>query len=300
MPEGHVIHYLARQLNQAFAGQVLRVSSPQGRFKEEASVLTSTRLNRAEAWGKHLFLDFDVPDYFAGAAPGARSTQHIVHIHLGLIGTFKIEPYQPGPPVGQVRLHLHRIDAEGGEDMCMWGNALAANLRGPQWCRLITEHKKDEVIAAAGADPIRDDDEANAEKYEQVKAKVQRSGKSIGTLLMDQKLFAGVGNIYRAETLFRLGIDPARAGREVTSDHLDEIWDDLVSLMKEGEKTCRIDTVREEHTPEAMGRAPRKDDHGGEVYVYRRAGQPCYVCGTAIEQKVVEGRNLFWCPGCQQ
>ena len=69
--------------------------------------------------------------------------------------------------------------------------------------------------------------------------------------------------------------------------------------MAEGEASGRIDTVRPEHTPEAMSRAPRKDDHGGEVYVYRRAGQPCYVCGEEISHRVVEGRNLFWCPGCQ-
>ncbi|MBC2681236.1 Fpg/Nei family DNA glycosylase [Corynebacterium sp. 4HC-13] len=300
MPEGHVIHYLARQLNQAFAGHVLRVTSPQGRFKEEASILNSTRFRRAEAWGKHLFLDFDVPDYSAGARSGARLARHIVHIHLGLIGSLRIEPYRPGPPVGQVRLHLHRIDAEGGEDMCMWGDAVAANLRGPQWCRLITDHEMDDVISRAGADPIRDGEDTNREKYQEVKVKVQRSGKAIGTLLMDQKLFAGVGNIYRAETLFRLGIDPQRKGRDMSSDVLQNIWSDLVYLMREGEKTCRIDTVREEHTPEVMGRLPRKDDHGGEVYVYRRAGQPCYVCGTPIEMKVVEGRNLFWCPGCQQ
>ena len=57
--------------------------------------------------------------------------------------------------------------------------------------------------------------------------------------------------------------------------------------------------MRDEHSPEAMDRPPRKDDHGGEVYVYRRAGDPCYVCGTPIASAVVEGRNLFWCPDCQ-
>jgi len=48
-----------------------------------------------------------------------------------------------------------------------------------------------------------------------------------------------------------------------------------------------------------MAREPRKDDHGGEVYVYRRAGLPCYVCGAPVSQRVMEGRNLFWCPVCQ-
>lgn len=116
---------------------------------------------------------------------------------------------------------------------------------------------------------------------------------------MDQKLFAGVGNIYRAETLFRLGISPFLPGKELERNQFDSIWADLVGLMAEGVVSGRIDTVSPEHTPEAMGREPRKDDHGGEVYVYRRTGQPCYLCGAEIREQVMEGRNLFWCPGCQ-
>lgn len=298
MPEGHVIHRLARELNREFQGQVLRVTSPQGRFAREAAALNGSRLTRAEAWGKHLFLDFDVPDFSAGAQPGARAAEHIVHIHLGLIGTFHIEPYQPGPPVGQVRLHVHRIDAEGGEDMCTWGNVFAANLRGPQWCRLITDEEKDIAVAELGADPLRSD-QANEQTLAEVMDKVSRTRRTIGSLLMDQKFYAGVGNIYRAEVLFRLGISPERKGAELASEENKAIWADLVTLMKDGEAAGRIDTVREEHTPEAMGRQPRKDDHGGEVYVYRRAGQPCYICGTEVAERVVEGRNLFWCPTCQ-
>ena len=63
--------------------------------------------------------------------------------------------------------------------------------------------------------------------------------------------------------------------------------------MRDGVDVGRIDTVRPEHTPEAMGREPRKDDHGGEVYVYRRAGQPCYVCGTPISETVDGGSQPF-------
>jgi endonuclease-8 len=48
-----------------------------------------------------------------------------------------------------------------------------------------------------------------------------------------------------------------------------------------------------------MGRAPRVDDHGGEVYVYRRTGQACHVCGEAVRTAELAARNLFWCPGCQ-
>ena len=78
------------------------------------------------------------------------------------------------------------------------------------------------------------------------------------------------------------------------------MWDDLVALMEYGVLTGRIDTVRPEHEPEAMGRPPRVDDHGGEVYVYRRHGQPCLVCGSTVRTKILEGRNLFWCPTCQR
>ena len=88
-------------------------------------------------------------------------------------------------------------------------------------------------------------------------------------------------------------------GCQLAREDFDAVWADLVSLMRYGVEHGRIDTVRDEHTPEAMGRDPRKDDHGGEVYVYRRAGDPCYICGTPIEMEVSEGRKLYWCPGCQ-
>ena len=80
---------------------------------------------------------------------------------------------------------------------------------------------------------------------------------------------------------------------------LAELWDDLRPLMKEGVARGRIDSVHTAHTPEAMRRAPRVDRHGGEVYVYRRPGLPCYVCGTAIMHGPLAGRNLYWCPTCQ-
>ncbi len=78
------------------------------------------------------------------------------------------------------------------------------------------------------------------------------------------------------------------------------MWHDLVVLMRYGVAHNRIDTVRDEHTPEAMGRDPRVDDHGGEVYVYRRTGQPCLICTRSVRTQEMEGRNLFWCPGCQR
>ena len=132
------------------------------------------------------------------------------------------------------------------------------------------------MIAALGPDPLRADADPT-----RAWAPDPAQPPPIGDLLMDQTVLAGVGNVYRAEVLFRHRIHPLRPGRTLRVGQFRAIWDDLVELMREGVRTGRIDTVRPEHTPEAMGRPPRVDDHGGEVYVYRRTGQPCLVCGVA-------------------
>ncbi len=268
MPEGHVVHRLAREINARFTDGPVEITSPQGRFAAEAALLDGHRIEGAEAVGKHLFVDVDAPH-----------PEHIIYIHLGLIGQLKFEP--AAEQKGQIRLRI----SDG---------MTAAHLRGPQWCRLITEEEYAGIRAKSGEDPLRGDADPEA-----LWPRVHRSRRSIGSQLMDQKLFAGVGNIYRAETLFRLGISPFLPGTRLTKAEFDSIWLDLVGLMAEGVESGRIDTVREAHTPEAMSREPRKDDHGGEVYVYRREGLPCYICGTAICHRVMEGRNLFWCPSCQ-
>jgi len=100
--------------------------------------------------------------------------------------------------------------------------------------------------------------------------------------------------------LFRAGINPLRPSHRLRKAQWTSMWSDLVELMRYGVETGRIDTVRPEHTPEAMGRPPRQDDHGGEVYVYRRTGQPCLVCGSTVRTDVLVGRNIFWCPQCQR
>ncbi|MFL6117290.1 MAG: zinc finger domain-containing protein, partial [Catenulispora sp.] len=129
--------------------------------------------------------------------------------------------------------------------------------------------------------------------------RVRASTKPIFGLLLDQSVVAGCGLIYANEVLFRAGLSPVAPGRSLDADGWDELWADLRALMKEGVVRGRIDTVHTRHTPEAMQRAPRVDRHGGEVYVYRRPGQPCLVCGTAVARGPLAGRNLYWCPTCQ-
>ncbi|MFI1968179.1 Fpg/Nei family DNA glycosylase [Streptomyces cinnamoneus] len=268
MPEGHTIHRLAADHRDLFAGRPVRASSPQGKFADGAALIDGRVFETAEAHGKHLFLGF------AGTG--------WVHVHLGLFGKYTLGGGQAPPPTETVRLRLASPDAH-------------ADLRGPTACALITDAEKQAMHDRLGPDPLRPEHDGEA-----AYARVSRSRSSVAALLMDQKVVAGVGNVYRAEVLFRHGVDPYRAGRDLTRAEWDAIWADLVELMREGVRNNRIDTVRPEHTPEAMGRPPRVDDHGGEVYVYRRAGMPCHVCGDAIRTAGLAARNLFWCPECQR
>lgn len=267
MPEGHTLHRLARLHKRRYAGAPVEVSSPQGRFGTEASRLDGQVFVGAQAYGKHLFHDYGPPG--------------IVHIHLGLYGTFGESPLPAPEPVGQVRLRLA-------------GRTHWTDLRGPTRCELLDVAQVDAIKARLGPDPLRRD-----AKPEQAWARISRSKTSIAALLMDQAVLAGVGNVYRAEVLFRHGVAPLTPGRALDHALWDDLWADLVMLMRDGVRVGRIDTVRPEHLPEAMGRAARVDRHGGEVYVYRRAGQPCLVCGTPVANSELVGRNLYWCPTCQ-
>lgn len=273
MPEGHTLRKLADDLAAAFAGRTVRVSSPQGRFAADAEQLDGARLLGADSAGKHLFVELE--------------GERFVHVHLGLIGTFAVHTgvEEVPAPVGQVRLRL-----AAGEP----GELSYADLRGAIVCDLIGPERRAEVLGRLGPDPLRPDADP-----ELAWRRISRSPRAIGDLLMDQKVLAGVGNVYRAEVLFRHRIHPLRPGSTLRVGQWRAMWTDLVELMAEGVRTGRIDTVRPEHTPEAMGRPPRRDDHGGEVYVYRRTAMPCLVCGAEVRTAELAGRNSFWCPKCQ-
>ncbi len=268
MPEGHTLYRLAADIEESFGGEAVRVSSPQGRFAEGAALVDGQIVEAAQSAGKHLFIRF--------------VDEQIIHIHLGLIGALTFGDAPAPPAVGAVRLRIE-------------GSRRYADLRGAMVCELVTTEAMGGLVGQLGADPLRPDADPDR-AYE----RIHRSRKAVGALLMDQTVLSGVGNVYRSEVLFRARLHPLTPGQRVTRRRWNAIWDDLVELMAEGVRLGRIDTVRPEHEPEAMQRPPRVDDHGGEVYVYRRAGQQCHVCGSMVRTEILEGRNLFWCPRCQR
>jgi endonuclease-8 len=268
VPEGHTIHRLADRHRELFGGEQVSAASPQGRFAAGAEILSGSVLRETEAYGKHLLHHYE--------------EDHSLHVHLGLYGTFSDGP-QPAPdPVGQIRLRLsngrHWLD-----------------LRGPTACELLAEPEVKALRDRLGADPLREDADPDA-----AFARIRHSPTPIAGLLLDQSIVAGAGLVYVSEVLFRAGIPPTRPGRRLTRKGWRALWEDLRELMREGVAIGRIDTVHARHMPEAMGRAPRVDRHGGEVYVYRRAGQPCLVCDAPIRQADLAGRNSYWCPTCQR
>lgn len=272
MPEGHTLHRLAGRQRKLLGGKTVAVSSPQGRFAEGAAVVDGMVFHTAEAWGKHLIQRYRP---FVGAR---RSGERLIHIHLGLYGAFSEQAAPMAPPVGQVRLRIEAAD-------------IGVDLRGPTACQLYTPADLDALVARLGPDPLRRD-----ARPERAFAAITRSTRPIGALLMDQKVIAGVGNVYRAEVLFRAGIDPYRQGTRISRDEFYALWADLVALMRVGVRKGTIHVVRP------------ADDHGApsyaadrpRTYVYRRAGEDCRICGTTVAHAVLDGRNLFWCPGCQR
>lgn len=272
MPEGHTLRRLANHLDAAFAGTLVEVTSPQGRFAQGAALLDGTRVERADSMGKQLFVEFE--------------QERVLHVHLGLIGTFSVDPYagRLPDPVGQVRL---RMSSE----------RVVADLRGPTLCAVRTPEEIAAVLARLGPDPL--DQEADPDR---AWTRLSRSRRSIAELLMDQSVLAGVGNLYRCELLFRHRVDPFRPGSQIRRSTWELLWADLVRLLAVGVVTGRIVTDEDELV--AMERQAAQD---GTAYledptyaVYRRAGEACRVCGSRIRARVVAGRNLFWCGRCQR
>jgi endonuclease-8 len=158
-------------------------------------------------------------------------------------------------------------------------------------CEVIEEPDIANVVAKLGPDPLRRDADGAL-----AWARIRKSRRPIGALLMDQTVIAGVGNVYRNELLYRHRIDPYRPGTHIDESEFDAMWTDLVELMKVGFRRGKIIVVRSEHDHGLPSYAPGRP----RTYVYRRAGEPCRVCGTTIRTAELEGRNVFWCPTCQK
>jgi endonuclease-8 len=323
VPEGHSVHRIARQFALHFVGHPAAVSSPQGRFADGASLLDGRTMVDARAVGKQMFLEFDNGLWlrvhlglygawdFAGditadatvASAGGRMgqtnqrgtilDQDAAEDSLSSIGAPRrtrlrmseqekleapIEQFPP-EPIGAVRVRLLTENA-------------VADLRGPTACEVLTAEQVDAAVAKLGPDPIVD-----PEGEERFVSVVQKKATPIALLLMDQSVISGIGNVYRAELLFRARQNPHTPGKELREEVVRELWRDWAYLLAIGVKTGQMltmDDLSDEDYRKAL--AHRDDRH----WVYHRSGLPCRVCGTHIVMEELGGRKLYWCPKDQK
>lgn len=310
MPEGHSVHRIALQFERHFTGSPVAVSSPQGRFAAGAAQLDGHEIVQSKAVGKQLFLEFDHGLW--------------LRVHLGIYGAwdFAGDVRMGGPgeaslsSIGAPRLTRLRMaeqerelaavaGADGDDDAdfppepigavrvrLLTSNAVA-DLRGPTACEVQTIEDVDRTLAKLGPDPLVDDLGAGEERFT---AAVGKKPTAIALLLMDQSVVSGIGNVYRAEMLFRARLSPFTPGREVPEETVRELWRDWVRLLTVGVETGQMMTM-DGLTDEEYARAVRSRDD--RHWVYHRTGEPCRVCGTPIAMQELGGRKLYWCPADQ-
>lgn len=333
MPEGHSVHRITRQFERNFVGHVVRASSPQGRFAEGAADLDGRRMTDARAVGKQMFLGFEGdrwlrvhlgmygawdfagdilmdariassngrmgqtnqkstfldgpnPDAVVFDAAGENSVHSIGAPRRTRLRMSESEREQDGfdafppEPVGQVRVRLLT-------------DTVVADLRGPTACEVLDPAQVEAVVGKLGPDPLIDDGDEAEERFTRV---VRRKPTPIGLLLMDQNVVSGIGNVYRAELLFRARQNPHTPGRLVPEEHVRHLWRDWAALLRIGVETGQMmtmDDLDDDAWRAAM--ANRADRH----WVYKREGLPCRVCGTNIVMEELGARKLYWCPYCQ-
>jgi len=265
MPEGNTIHRFARSHTRDFAGRIVRVSSPQGRFAAEAKRLDRRRFLRAEAYGKHLF------HFWQGGL--------IVHVHLGMAGWFYRNTHKGHPP-----------DPRPSVRMRLSTRAVTVDLIGPPTCELLSPAGMREVLERLGPDPLRHDADP-----ERVWAELRRRRRPIGDALLDQRVISGVGNIYRNEALFLSGIHPLRRSDKLKEDEWLELWRETSRLMRRGLRPGSIATVDPRERPHAAAAAarPARDP----FYVYQN--EVCRRCGNALREFPLSGRRMWACRSCQ-
>lgn len=238
------------------AGKVIDVSSPQGRFMVGAARLDGRRCTAIDAYGKHLLYRFD---------------ELSLHIHLGLFGRFRCAKRPAAQPKGEVRVR-------------MMSDSHVVDINGPNSCEVLDPAEAAALVSRIGPDVLR----ADADR-ERAWARISKSRTSIGQLIMDQSVMAGIGNIYRSEILWRQRIHPEIPGQRLPREAFDRIWADAVALLTLGVKSNAIITVD--------GARKSKSRYGERVNIF--AKDSCPACEGEITAFEIAGRRAFACASCQ-
>jgi endonuclease VIII len=246
MPEGDTVHRAAARL-QVLVGQQLQVETPHPRAagKHLAERLDGQRLEAVEAVGKNLLLRFE--------------SGLVLRSHLRMSGRWRVEP------AGARRRGLPWLVLRGGEHEAVLWNGPVLELVGD---RGATNRLGPDILAGAP-------------EYDRMLARLRSEPpeRQVGDALLDQRLVAGIGNMWRSEALWEARVSPWRTLGRLRDDEVRAVLEAAHRLMQAG----------------AHGARPLR-------HVYRRAGRSCRRCGATIESRA-QGEDLrtaYWCPGCQR
>lgn len=258
MPEGDTVWNTARVLERALAGAALTGSD--FRVPQLATTdLSGYNVIESASRGKHLLLRLK-----------REQDRQTLHSHLRMEGAWRA--YKPGERWTARPAHLIRVVLRTAEAV-----AVGYHLHE---IALVPTEQENSLVGHLGPDLLGDDwDPAEA-----VRRISQHPDLTIAEALLDQRNLAGVGNLYKAETLFLRGIWPWTPVRDVP---------DLDKTVRMAQKL--VASNRGRWTQTTTGSLRR----GQTSYVYGRRAQPCRRCGAAIEKAELDDRVTYWCPRCQ-
>jgi endonuclease-8 len=274
MPEGDTIHRAAATLQRAIGGQ--RVTRFESMLPKLTRVDTDTPLQgriveRVEARGKHLLI------WFSGDL--------VLRTHMRMNGSWHI--YRPGErwqrPHRDMRIVI--------ETAAMHAVAFTVPVAEFITARELLDH---DVVAELGPDPLSDtfDPEQAIERMQ------AQADTGIADVLLDQRVIAGIGNVFKSEVLFGARVNPFVPASQLTREQLQTIVDVAIRFMRANIGAAGTGGIV---TYAGMRRTTGRADPSARLWVYGRGGQPCRRCGTTISRRKQGpyARSTYWCPRCQ-
>ena len=204
-------------------------------------------------------------------------------VHLRMTGYFKFLD-NTTPPCNHTRIRF--FDKNNNElryiDVRSFGQMWWIN----QW---LSPNKIIKGLGSLGPEPFSKDFDT---KY--LKKVISKRTKSIKAILLDQKIVAGIGNIYADESLYSAGISPFREAQTIKKNEIIKLKESIVTVLKKsiGSGGTTFSDFRDLEG--------ENGNFGLQTNVYRRTGKECHKCGNLIERQKITGRSTHWCPKCQK
>ena len=273
MPEGDTIFRAARTLHRALAGrEIVRFESvyPALTRVHEDTPITGRTIESVTAAGKHLLMRF--------------SGDLLLRTHMRMNGSWHV--YRPGERWQRPRRDMRIVIATDAFEAVGFNVPVAEFLRGDAV-------QRQEDLRKMGPDLLG----AAFDEEEALRRLRARGTAAIADALLNQRVVAGIGNVYKSEVLFLCRVNPFTAVRTLSDDELRC----LLATARQHMQANVVDATAAIVTYRGYRRTTRRADPGERLYVYGRARQPCRRCGTSINVRAQgpAARLTYWCPVCQ-